>query len=35
MEANLSNAVKVQQVLKYTYGLVPIVAGLECVTRNR
>jgi len=32
MEANLSNAVKVQQVLKYTYGLVPIVAGLDKFT---
>lgn len=32
MEVNLQNAAKVQPVLKYTYGLVPIVAGLDKFT---
>jgi hypothetical protein len=32
MVANIQNAANVQQVLKYTYGLVPIVAGLDKFT---
>ena len=32
MNATISNAGKVQQLLKYTYGLVPIVAGLDKFT---
>ncbi|MGE5107229.1 MAG: hypothetical protein ACM3H8_06775 [Sphingobacteriales bacterium] len=32
MDATLQNTEKVQQVLKYTYGLVPIVAGLDKFT---
>src|SRR5664279_2779372 len=32
MEATIQNAGKVQQLLKYTYGLVPIVAGLDKFT---
>ena len=29
MEATIQNTGNVQQLLKYTYGLVPIVAGLD------
>lgn len=32
MEANIQSTANVQQVLKYTYGLVPIVAGLDKFT---
>ena len=32
MEATIQNAQNVQQVMKYTYGLVPIVAGLDKFT---
>jgi len=32
METNMQQAAGVQQVLKYTYGLVPIVAGLDKFT---
>jgi len=32
MEATIQNAGKVQQLLKYTYGLVPVVAGLDKFT---
>ncbi|MDP4263246.1 MAG: hypothetical protein Q8941_12025 [Bacteroidota bacterium] len=32
MDSNIQSAAKVQQVLKYTYGLVPIVAGLDKFT---
>jgi len=32
MDATIQNAGKVQQLLKYTYGLVPIVAGLDKFT---
>ena len=32
MNATISNAAKVQQLLKYTYGLVPIIAGLDKFT---
>lgn len=32
MDATLQNTEKVQQVLRYTYGLVPIVAGLDKFT---
>ena len=32
METSIQNSENVQQVLKYTYGLVPIVAGLDKFT---
>jgi uncharacterized membrane protein YphA (DoxX/SURF4 family) len=32
MEATLENARQVQQLMRYTYGLVPIVAGLDKFT---
>jgi hypothetical protein len=32
MEATIQNTQNVQQVMKYTYGLVPIVAGLDKFT---
>jgi uncharacterized membrane protein YphA (DoxX/SURF4 family) len=32
METNIQQAANVQQILKYTYGLVPIVAGLDKFT---
>jgi len=32
MEASLENARQVQQLMRYTYGLVPIVAGLDKFT---
>ena len=32
METNMQQTANVQQVLKYTYGLVPIVAGLDKFT---
>ena len=32
MEATIQNAQSVQQVMRYTYGLVPIVAGLDKFT---
>lgn len=32
MEATMQNAQQVQQVMRYTYGLVPIVAGLDKFT---
>jgi hypothetical protein len=32
MEATIQNAQNVQQVMRYTYGLVPIVAGLDKFT---
>jgi hypothetical protein len=32
METTIQNAGKIQQLLKYTYGLVPIVAGLDKFT---
>lgn len=32
MEASIQNAAKVQQLMRYTYGLVPIVAGLDKFT---
>jgi uncharacterized membrane protein YphA (DoxX/SURF4 family) len=32
METTIQNAVRVQQLMRYTYGLVPIVAGLDKFT---
>jgi len=32
MEAAIQNAAKVRQLLKYTYGIVPIVAGIDKFT---
>ena len=32
METTIQNAAKVQQLMRYTYGLVPIVAGLDKFT---
>lgn len=32
METTIQNAAKVQQLLRYTYGLVPIVAGIDKFT---
>jgi uncharacterized membrane protein YphA (DoxX/SURF4 family) len=32
METTIQNAVKVQQLMRYTYGLVPIIAGLDKFT---
>ncbi|MFI5187670.1 MAG: hypothetical protein ACHQF0_13145 [Chitinophagales bacterium] len=32
METTIQNAGKIQQLLKYTYGLVPVVAGLDKFT---